>query len=187
MDNILKALNAIHPISKELTGYLLNTIKIAEVKKGEYLLREGQVSRRANFVSQGLLRSFNIVEGEEFTVGFFKEGEVSISLASYESQTPSLEYVEALEDSVIYYLERQDLEYLFAHYPEAEKIGRKIFYNAAATYTAQLNKAKMLPALDRYKWFVKHHADLVLRVPAKYIASYLGLSESTLSRLKSSR
>jgi len=45
----------------------------------------------------------------------------------------------------------------------------------------------MLPAFDRYKWFVTHYADLVLRVPAKYIPSYLGLSESTLSRLKSNR
>ncbi len=187
MEELLKIISAIYPISGELADYLQRHVKQATYKKGSYLLREGQVSRRANFVRQGLLRSFYIEAGQEFTVGFFPEGEVSISVASFDSQTPSTQYVEALEDSLIYYLERQDILHLFAHFPEADKIGRIIFYRAAGTYTEHLNKMKMLTAAERYAWFVKQHADVVLRAPAKHVASFLGIAESTLSRLKGRR
>lgn len=185
MQELINILNSIHPISAELEEHLFSVLKEKTYTKGTFLLKAGRVSRRINFVEKGLLRSFSVEEEKEYTRGFFAEGEVSIVLASFESQTPSQESVEALEETRVIYLDYEDLQHIFSSFPEADKIGRIVFANAQKTYTDQKNRMVKLSAPERYAWFKNQFPHLVLRVSGKHIASFLGMTEVTLSRIRS--
>lgn len=187
MDEVLTAIESIHPITKELKEYLLHNLKEQVYKRGAFLLMAGDISRRANFVQKGLLRAFRLVDGKEYTVGFFKEGEVSLASESFENQLPSEEYVQALERTSVIYLSYQEIQYAAQHFSEVALVQSLIFGNAARTYMAHLNRMKMLTPSERYAWLLDSHPELIHRVPAKYIASYLGISQFTLSRIKGKR
>lgn len=187
MQDLIKTLNAIHPLSTELIEHLVTVLKRKIYSKGALLLKAGQVSRLANYVEKGLLRAFEVKSDKEFTRGFFAEGEVSIALKSFENQIPSLEYVEALEDTSVIYLIYDDLQYIFSNYPEADKIGRIIFANAQKTYTDQKNRMTELSAAERYAWFANQFPGLLQRVPGKFIASFLGMTEYTFSRIRAGK
>jgi CRP-like cAMP-binding protein len=156
------------------------------VYKGEYLLKEGQYGDWWGFVYEGLFRSYSCdAKGNEYTNSFLREGSFTCELVSFYGGTVSQTNVVALEDSTILCVNKQALDLLFRNFPGFEKFGRLLYEKVLVNYK-QYNLFRVrLNARERYLHFLKNEAELIKRVPLKYIASYLNVTDSSLSRIRS--
>ncbi|RYE28816.1 MAG: cyclic nucleotide-binding domain-containing protein, partial [Sphingobacteriales bacterium] len=105
MINMLNLLQAIHPFSDGLLEYLDRHVKVREVARKDYLLKAGHVSRAIHFVESGLLRCYYLKGDTEVSSWFMKAGDLIISIESFHLQKPSYENIQALEDSLLYYVD----------------------------------------------------------------------------------
>ena len=184
MHEMLYFLQSIHPLSPQLLDYLSKNLHHRQLLKKDYLLKAGHVSRSVYFIQQGLLRAFYMRGDTEVTSWFMQEGDVSLSIESFYEQKKSYESIQALEDCSLYYIDYQELEYIYRHFPEFNVIGRLLTIKYHILWVQQLYSIRMQSADERYKWLLDNHPGLLSRVPAKYIASYLDITPVTLSRIK---
>lgn len=182
---LIQLLNTIQPLSSALKGHLEETIKTKELEKRSFVLKAGHVSRYVFFIQRGLLRCFYEKNNHEVCSWFMKEGDVMISVESFYLQKPSYESIEALEDCVVQYIEYAELQYIYRHFPEFNFIGRVLTEKYYTLSEQRLFSMRMQRSQDRYQYLLDNHPELILRVPAKYLASYLGIEETTLSKIKS--
>jgi CRP/FNR family transcriptional regulator, anaerobic regulatory protein len=187
MEEVIKHLNAIYPLSEELKMFLASVIKERPIRKKEYLLKAGHVCRNICFISKGLLRCFYLQNSQEVSSWFMMEGDVIISVESFFQQTKSKESIQALEDCLLYSLEYADLQYMYRNYAESNFVGRVLTEKYYILSEQRLYSLKIQKAPGRYKYILENFPVLLQRVPAKYIASYLGVSEETLSRIRSKK
>ncbi len=184
MEQLLKFLNSIYPLPDNLLQYLSKNLKIKNLKKKEFILKNGHVSRDICFVSKGLLRCFYLIDDKEVCSWFMKEGDVIVSVESFFNQRVSYEAIQALEDCTLFYITYDELQFIFRNFLEFNFVGRVILQQYYTLSEQRLYSIRMQKAPERYAYLMKHHANLILRVPSKYLASYLGITEVTLSNLK---
>ena len=185
MNEILNFLQSIHPLSPPLIDHLSKTLKHKQLLKKDFLLKAGHISRSVYFIQQGLLWAFYMKGDTEVTSWFMKEGDISgVSIESFYEQKESYESIQALEDCTLYYIDHQELEYIYRHFPEFNSIGRLLTIKYHILWVKQLYAIRMQDADQRYRWLLENDSDLLTRVPAKYIASYLDITPITLSRMK---
>jgi CRP-like cAMP-binding protein len=187
MEQLLQFLQSIHPLSDGLIYQLSMILKVRELKKKDMLLKAGHICRNICFVEKGLLRCFYSVGDTEVSSWFMKEGDVIISIESFFQQKESYESIQALEDCILYYIEYKELQSLYREFPEFNFTGRVLTEKYYTLWAQQLYALRMQPAQDRYNWLLGSFPELILRVPAKYIASYLGITEAHLSVIKGKR
>jgi len=184
MEELLKFLHSIHPLSDGLVQYLAINLKTKNLSKKDFLLKAGHVSRDICFIGKGLLRCFYLIEEKEVCSWFMKEGDVIVSVESFFQQKPSYESIQALEDCTLYYITYDELHYSYRNFPEFNFVGRVLTEQYYTLSEQRLYAMRMQRANDRYALLMQHHADLILRVPSKFLASYLGITEVTLSNIK---
>jgi CRP-like cAMP-binding protein len=185
MDPLIGYLDSIYPLSESLKTWLESNLKSKLLNKKEYLLKSGHVSRDICFIAKGLLRCFYQVDNKEVSSWFMKEGDVIVSVESFFKQTISYESIQALEDSLVFYITYDELQYVFNNYLEFNFIGRVLIQHYYTLSEQRLFSLRMQRAPDRYKYLLNNFPELILRVPSKYLASYLGIAEPTLSSIKS--
>ena len=185
MHELLSFLHEIQPLSPALSDHLQSIIREKQVKKRDFLLRAGHVCRHLSYVKMGLLRCFYYRRDHEICSWFVQEGEVSISSESFFKQQVSYESIQALEDCVLYCIEYNELEYVYNKFPEFNKVIRLLLEKFCMLGVHQLYGMRSQPASQRYGWLLQYYPHFILRVPAKYLASWLGISEVMLSRIKS--
>jgi CRP/FNR family transcriptional regulator, anaerobic regulatory protein len=174
-------------MSDGLKQHLATTLKEKQLPRKDYLLKAGQVSRKICFIAKGLLRCFYIKDEQEVSSWFMKEGDVIVSVESFFSQEESYESIQALEDCLLYYITYDELQYLYRHFPEFNFIGRVLLEKYYKLSEQRLYSLRMQRSQERYEYLLENHREMVLRVPAKYLASYLGITEQYLSMLKGAR
>ena len=184
METLLAYLNSIHPLSPGLISYLSENLKTRHLQRKDFLLKIGHVSREICFISKGMLRCYYHVDDKEVSSWFMKEGDVMISVASFFNQTESFEAIQALEESVISYITFSELQFIYQNFPEFNIIGRRLTEKYYVLSEERLHALRMQRAPERYAYLRDNHGELVLRVPSKYLASYLGITEVTLSVIK---
>ncbi len=184
MEALLAFLNSIHPLSEELVDYLSTNLKTKKLRKKDFLLKQGHVSKDICFIDRGLLRCFYLVDDKEVSSWFMKEGDVVVSVESFIKQTQSYEAIQALADCTLYYITYEELQFIYRNFPEFNFIGRVLTEKYYTLSEQRLFSLRMQRAPDRYSYLMKHHAELIQRVPSKYLASYLGITEVTLSKIK---
>lgn len=156
-----------------------------KINKGNYLLKEGQYGDWWGFVYRGLMRSYSSdQEGNEYTNGFLKEGSFTCELVSFNGTAVSPTNVEALEDSIIICVNKQTLDLLFKTFHDFEKFGRLLYEKSFVNYKQHHLFRVRLNATERYLHFLKNQPELLKRVPLKYIASYLSIADTSLSRIR---
>jgi CRP-like cAMP-binding protein len=154
-----------------------------EVKKNKTLLFQGHVNDKIYFVNKGCLRLYYIVNSIEITVWFSFENNTAIEFSSFLSGAPSDYFIEAIEDSEILSIHKSELTNLCKQHPEMERVIR-IFWEDVI-----LNLLKRFTALQK-DTAEKRYLDLMSqptyfqRVPQKYLASYIGVTPTSLSRIR---
>ncbi len=156
-----------------------------EFPKKHILLKKGKVCNYLYFIEKGLARNFFEEDDKEMTNDITIEGELLVSFSSFLSRQSSLETIELLEDSILYAIHYDDLQELYKKYPVMEHIGRMIaeyHYNSLVLKNYRL---KFSNSTERYEYLFNSDIEIVKRVPIGIIASYLGMSIETLSRIRS--
>lgn len=163
-------------------------IKIVSVNNKEFLLTEGQICRYEFFVLKGCLRSFYTDEFlKEHTTMFALEGWWTGELKSFYRGTPANISIQAIEDSLVIQLSQAGKEALFEQIPKFERYFRILFQNRLITNEDRIANHLSSSAVESYTEFRLKHPNLEQRIPQKYIASYLGITPTYLSRLRKKR
>jgi CRP-like cAMP-binding protein len=187
MEQLLFYLNSIHPLSPGLIEHLQGILKTKELPKKAYLLKQGSICTSISFIEKGLLRCFYDKDEKEVCSWFMKEGDVIISVESVFNQTISYENIQALEECTLHYINYNELQYIFRHFPEFNFIGRVLTEKYYTLSEQRLYSIRMQRAQERYQYLIDHFPEIIKRVPSKHIASYLSITEETLSRIRSKR
>ena len=184
MEELLNNLGSIYPLSQGAIEYFSINLKTKKLHKKDFLLKIGQVSENIYFIHQGLIRCFYLVDGKEVSSWFMKEGDVMISVESFFKQAISYESIQAVEESIVHYITYKELQYVYKNFIEFNIIGRILTERYYTLSEQRLHSIRLQKARDRYLYLLKYHPELILRVPSKFLASYLGVTEVTLSNIK---
>jgi CRP-like cAMP-binding protein len=175
------------PVSDERWTEILRLYKRMEVPAKTILLKEGEVSQKAFLIESGCLRVWFNNHGKDVTFQFFFENEAVSSAESYRKKKPSFFNIEAIEPSVVYWIWKKDLDKIMDELFQQPDFSRRMFESA---FDRQLHYMehflsfiKDTPA-QRYQNLLKEKPHIIRRVPQQYIASYLGITPVSLSRIK---
>ena len=156
-----------------------------KLRKRQYLLQEGDVCKYQAFVEKGILRSYTIDEkGNEHILQFASEGWWMADLSSFLTEEPSVFNMDALEDAELLLITKPSWELLLQKIPRLEHYFRILIQNHLITTQKRLLQSLSEQAEERYIRFTKTYPGCVQRVPQHMIASYLGISRETLSRIR---
>ncbi|PQA60707.1 Crp/Fnr family transcriptional regulator [Siphonobacter curvatus] len=172
--------------SEENLATIFSYFRLKKAARYEFLLTSGEVCRHLYFVSRGSFRLFYTQpDGAEATRYFALENTFGTALQSFLTQEPSLETNQVLENSDLLFISYEDFYHLHATLPGWDAVYRYILETAYIISTRRFETFLCLDAADRYRWLLRMHPSLIERFSNKHVASYLGLSQETLSRLKS--
>jgi len=170
-------------ISKEASALLSSKLKSNVLKKGEVLLSHGQICKEIFFVNKGCLRLYYISDGVEITVWFSFEHNSAIELSSFLSGNPTEYFIEAIEDSEYLSLDKSELQELYTRHPEMEGIMRSFWEDVILNLLQRFTSLQKDSAEERYLNLLGQ-SNYLQRIPQKYLASYIGVTPTSLSRLK---
>lgn len=148
------------------------------------LLHEGEISNNIYLIKKGCLREWFNKDGKDITFQFFFDGQPVASIDSFMNQKPSLFTIESIEPTTILSIEKTDFEKLLITYPEFKNGFQDFIFNRFRTYGQLfLSRIKDTPH-ERYEDLIKNHFEIIKRVPQHYIASFLGITPISLSRIR---
>lgn len=136
------------------------------------------------FIEKGLSRTFYYKDVKDITDWISTEGTFACSIVSFITRQPDIRNIELLEDSVIWGIHHDDLEKLYSQHHDIERLGRLLVSAGVVQMQHRFDELHFTSASERYKQLLKIHPDIVLRVPLGMIASYLGITQETLSRMR---
>ena len=184
---LLESITTIHKVSDEFREHLEEGFEIITVPKNHLLLREGQVNNYLLVVLRGLLRYYYLKDGEEICSLFIEESGISTSIDSFFTRRPSTEYIETLEPCTIARIHHDQLQKMYRTVPESNFVARVFTEQFLVLSVERTLLLRKNTAEERYTAFCEQHPELLQRVPLKYIASYLGLTLETLSRIRAKK
>lgn len=183
---LFQYLSGLCEVSDELKVQIGSYFRLVVVPKGSLLLKAGNFCKSLYFVNSGCLRFYYVSEdGQENTRYFAFENKFGTDLSSFITQSASYENIQALEDSEVLEINRADFFRLVEEVQVINRLYRHILESAHFTIQKRIYNLQAESALDRLKWLLNYQPDIFQRVSSKMIASYLGVTPYTLSRLKS--
>lgn len=154
-------------------------------KKGEYLNQPGEICRYSFFVEHGLIKQYGIdANGKEHIVAFAPEGWFVSDRDSLYFKLPSVYFIQALEETTVYLIDQEFMQRLSASDSTFSTFNNKLLHNHVRHLTNRIYQLLSATAEERYQSFVKTYPDINLRVPQTMIASYLGITPESLSRVR---
>lgn len=173
------------PLTEEEKETIKSYLTLKKIRKRQYLLQEGDICKSVAFVEKGALRLYRVNEdGTEHIVEFALEGLFLADLYSFLTNEPSIYNIDAIEDSELVLITKsasEELRSLSSKYKDF------IYYVVSDAYIALQRRMTSIICLtleERYKDFSKNYPDIIQRVPQHMIASYMGLTPETLSRVR---
>lgn len=183
--NILASVTRRGPIAESSIRKLCALITERRFPKRHMLISEGLMCGTAYFIEQGMTRSFWVVDGEEITTSFSTEGGMSFSMDEVYYRKPSEEYVESVEPLIAYSISVDDLLMLVSSDLDLARWWAAIHQDEYRRLHRSHKERLTLVASERYKAFASQFPDVARRARLTDIASYLGITPSTLSRIRS--
>lgn len=187
MTNIIERMKAAYPVSDESIQLLKEQVTLCHFPSRYRLIEADKYCKAAYFIEEGMTRSFWLVNGEEITTSFSNEGGIVFSMDELYYGKLSEEYVETLEKVTAYRISLVNLLQLFQTNIELANWGRIIHQDEYRRLHRSHKERLTLTAKDRYEAFQKQFPQVCQRAQLGYIASYLGITLPTLSRIRNSR
>jgi CRP-like cAMP-binding protein len=172
-------------ISEDEWAQLKATASPKEFKRGERLLDEGVVCRSFFFVEKGYLRTYYNKDGVEINLQFTFEGELTTNFKSLKSEKPSHFIIEAGEKSRVWIFDREKMKPLYDAYPAVGQILRRVAMQLLLSSEEYSILYKISTPAQRYQYIEQHRPHLLQRLSLSQLASYLGVTRETLSRIRS--
>lgn len=186
MKHILVELMAeLTPLSENEKMDIESSFPIKTFEKGALLMREGQIAKNAYYIIKGLVREYELVDGEEKTTAFYTEGQSAINFNSLANQTPSKLNFVCGERTTLAVLNSEKEKELYKKHPRFETFCRTGMEEMMGAKQNQLTEFITLKLEKRYEKLQRERPGLINRVPQYQIASYLGVTPEALSRMRS--
>lgn len=159
--------------------------RVRKLRKRQFLLQEGDVCKDFAFVSQGLLKSYVLDEKGNENINLFGwEGWWIADFQSFLFQTPATLAIEAIEDCELLLLSRVNYDQMLEEVPAMERYFRLVYERSLATKDQRLVTAQTYSAEEKYNHLIQTYPELIQRIPQSLLASFLGLTPETFSRIK---
>ena len=156
-----------------------------KLKKGEMLLSQGEICQYLYFLSEGSCRYYTLKDGNDITIWFGFKNDFVTAFTSFFPQAPSYETIEMLTDGELYRIHYEK----FASLKKSTSSFSEVIIHFITQYTFTIEQRLLmiqtLSAKEKYMHILENEPELVLQIPNKYLASYLGVTRETLSRIRS--
>lgn len=174
-------------VSAKLSRRLQEISKSKTIDKGKFLHRPNRVCEATYFINSGLLRIFYKKDDKEITDNFAAEGEWITSIYSFMKNVPDNCYIEALEKSELVAINVLQLEECFQDFPEMERFGRMLISKYFVEQSERIISLQFHTAKEKYQFFCNTSKNKLTRVPLGMLASHLGITQETLSRIRTNK
>ena len=185
--NIIKSIREYYPVSDESINLLIKHFTLHQYPSKYLIIRGGIIDRNVYFIERGLTRSYCLVNGDEHTTWFSKEGDITFGLLCLYHNKTGFEFVETVEPTLAYSIPISVLNNLYDTNIEIANWGRVIHQECLLTLQCVRIDNLTMTAKERYNVLLKRFPDICQRVKLGYIASFLGISISTLSRIRAEK
>lgn len=184
MNPLIKKFKEYGNLTPEIEEELAKRIRSQTKQKGDFFLKQGQIVSSLFIIEKGLVRSFYLKEGREVNSWFGFENIILGSILPLFYKLPSFENIQFLEKSTIHYLTTDDLNELYKKYHAVETIGRIMTEEYCKVLEERIMSLQTQSAEQRYQTLLQDQPDVTQRVSLGHIASYLGITQETLSRIR---
>ena len=184
MKELIDHFKRLTKVSDDLEKELIARSIPITVKKGAFLHKAASICKKTYWIQKGLLRTYYLKDGKEITDVFASEGEWITSVQSFIKNEPDQNYLQAIENSEVYALSQDDLMFLFQNFPEMERFGRITMSMNYIRLSEKLESYQFTLAKDKYVHFCKVYDSILHRLPLGMVASYIGITQETLSRIR---
>lgn len=165
---------------------IISHFKIIHTKRNQFLLTSDEICENYYFINKGCIRLFTISkDGNENSRFFAFEENFATALPSFIDQKPAEEYLQTIQNSELLYISRTDFYHLVNTLPQFAKLYTEILEDGFIIAQKRIYGFQGFNAQEKVEWIIKNQPKLLLNVSNKMVASYLGISPSTLSRIKS--
>lgn len=184
-EHLLQYIHHTIPVSQKKAMEIADRFKEKTICKNDFLLLEGKVCNEFHFLENGFARSYTYnVKGMDTTTNFYADKQVVCEMFSFFKQVPSKENFQALTDCTSWYITFADLQIAFHSMPEFREFGRSMLVSAYADLKQRMLSMLHDTAEERYSQLIHSSPDIFQNAPLKYIASYLGVTNTSLSRIR---
>ena len=185
MDNFFSTVSQYTRLSAQSKQALADHLKKLVLPKGHILVKPDTTCNFTYFIDNGLTRTYYLKDGKDVTDWISDEHSFASSIISFITRRPDRRGIELLEDSVLYSLHYNDLDNLCSKYHDIENLYRKLISFGLVQLQQKFDDLHFATALERYQVLMKTNPSFIQRVPLGMIASYLGITQETLSRIRS--
>jgi CRP-like cAMP-binding protein len=184
MSPLLQYFNKFNALSMEAENAIGEISNIVNIAKNKDLQPIGHTCKTIYFINRGLARIYYLKDGSDITESFSFENNIVARVESLFTGKPSRKAIQVLEDAEIVAINATQLFKLYDKFPEIERLFRKIFEAAYVDTVNRIEGIQFHSAEERYKALLKEAPNVLMRVPLKYVASYLGITQVSLSRIR---
>ena len=183
--SLITFIESIVPIPRQTVEEIVTHFQSIEIKKNDYFIKKGRICNNYLFLECGFIRAFTFdTEGNEVTTEFYSENQIVFEVGSFFQKTESKETYQALENCNGWYLTFDQLQVLFHSLPEFREFGRMILVKGYISFKHRTLSLINESAEQRYESLIKTRPEIFQKAPLKYIASYLGITDTSLSRIR---
>lgn len=185
MDKFFEIVSQMASLCAESRQALSSILKRLELKKGHILVHQNSVCNYLYFIESGLTRTYYYNDGKDITDWLSPENSFACSIVSFISRKPDRRQIELLENSILWSLQYYEIENLCSKHHDIERMIRHLVSSGLVQLQQRFDDLHFATASQRYQTFIKENPTLLQRVPLGIIASYLGITQETLSRIRS--
>lgn len=187
MKQLFQFFQHFNTLSKEAEKAIMDIITILIIDKKKELQSIGHTCKTIYFINKGCARIYYLKDGIDITESFSFENNIIVRVESLFTGKPSQKAIEILEDAEIIAINAQKLFKLYDTYPAIERLFRKIFEAAYVETVNRIEGIQFHTAEERYNALIAQTPNVLMRIPLKYVASYLGITQVSLSRIRAIR
>lgn len=182
--DLLKSLPGLDTLSEEEANAIRSQLSVASYKKGTVLLKAGEISGMCYFILKGCVRQYVMVDGEEKTTAFFTEQQAAVPFTSYTKQEPSAYYFICAEDCTLVEGDIKKEQDMYRRFPKLLAITRAVMEQDLGKTQEAFSLFITSSPEERYLNLLRTRPELLQRVPLHQVASYLGMTPESLSRIR---